>query len=246
MRGNRRNIRIRTVIFFLGALVLIGGILTKNNLSLSMLTAGEPKTSTHDSLASSQAKTTAVSKSLDGYKIVIDAGHGGNDPGAGGVSGKEEKEYTLALSREVYELLKLEPMFEPYMTRDDDSFVELDDRAKFANEREADAFISIHGNTYTDSSISGTETYYFSDNSRLLASTIHQELVEATGFNDRGVKHEAWRVLTQSEKPAILMEVGFLTNKEEEKKMLDPAARSRVAHAIVDGLKQYFTQTGDH
>ncbi|UVI28567.1 N-acetylmuramoyl-L-alanine amidase family protein [Paenibacillus spongiae] len=215
----------------------------KYNQSQAMQPAQESKRSGNDT-AAAVAKTAADSKPNNAYKIVIDPGHGGNDPGAGGVSGKEEKEYTLALSQEVYELLQQEPMFEPYMTRDGDTFMELDDRAKYGNDLDADAFLSIHGNTYTDSSITGTESYYYSDNSRLLANTIHKELVEATGFTDRGVKKEAWRVLTQSEKPAILMEVGFLTNKEEEAKMLDPASRSRVAQAIVEGLKQYFQETG--
>lgn len=239
----RNGVSIRAVIFMLGALLLLGGALMKYNQSQAMQPAQESKRSGNESAAPA-AMSAAAGKLDNAYKIVIDPGHGGNDPGAGGVSGKEEKAYTLALSQEVYELLRQEPMFDPYMTRDGDTFVELDDRAKYGNDLDADAFLSIHGNTYTDSSITGTESYYYSDNSRLLANTIHKELVEATGFIDRGVKKEAWRVLTQSDKPAILMEVGFLTNKEEEAKMLEPEARTRVAHAIVDGLKQYFQQTG--
>lgn len=174
------------------------------------------------------------------FKIVIDAGHGGKDPGANGVSGNHEKEYTLALSRKVAELLEQEPMFEAHMTRTDDSFVELEDRALFANEQEADAFISIHGNTFTDPSVSGTESYYFNDDSLALAQTIHGELVKATGFGDRGIKKEGWKVLTHNERTAILLEVGFLTNKNEESALLNDAKQDLIAQSIVNGLKQYF------
>lgn len=176
------------------------------------------------------------------YKIVIDAGHGGKDPGANGASGKEEKEYTLALSKKIYELLRQERMFEPYLTRTDDTYVALVDRAKFANELGADALISIHGNTFSDPEVSGTETYYYVNSSRQLAYVLHEHLIHAQGFRDRNVRKQDWKVLVYSEVPAVLVEIGYLTNNNEEAAMLDSDGQVRTAQAIVDGLKQYFTQ----
>ncbi|MGZ9585773.1 N-acetylmuramoyl-L-alanine amidase family protein [Paenibacillus marinisediminis] len=175
------------------------------------------------------------------YTIVIDAGHGGEDPGAEGVSGKYEKEYTLALAEEVYRLLKKEAMFEPHMTRSDDTFIELEDRAAYANRLNADVLISIHGNTFEDSSVHGMETYYYADDSVLLAYTIHQRLVKSVDFNDRDVRKKDWRVLTHSQVPAVLVEVGYLTNGSEEANMFNKTWQNRTAEAIVTGLKEYFT-----
>src|SRR5690606_28405548 len=90
-----------------------------------------------------------VNAQASSYKIVIDAGHGGKDPGATGFSGRYEKHFTLELAEKVRALIAKEPLLEPYMVRDDDTFVELDDRAAFANDIGADLFISIHGNTFT-------------------------------------------------------------------------------------------------
>lgn len=179
------------------------------------------------------------------YKIVIDAGHGGKDPGAEGVSGNHERAYTLALSKKVFDLLQQEPMFEAYMTRTDDTFVHLEDRNKFANDLHADALVSIHGNTYTDPDVSGTETYYYEDDSIPLAREVHEHLVEATGFRDRGVRKEDWKVLTGSDNLAILLEVGFLTNPSDEIEMLNESHQDRTAQGIVNGIKDYFRDQED-
>ncbi|MBD2871702.1 N-acetylmuramoyl-L-alanine amidase [Paenibacillus arenilitoris] len=174
------------------------------------------------------------------YTVIIDAGHGGHDPGATGASGDYERDYTLSLSRKVFELLQAEPMFEPLLTRSDDTFVELEDRAAFANEWEADAFLSIHGNTYEDSSVSGTETLYLNENSVLLAETMQRHVVEATGFRDRGVKKQQLKVLSLTEMPSALIEIGYLTNAEQEADMLSLEGQATAAQAVVDGLKRYF------
>jgi len=173
--------------------------------------------------------------------VVLDAGHGGHDPGADGASGNYEKHFTQALTEKVYRILLREPGFKPYMTRTDDTFIELEDRAAIANSQQADAFLSIHGNTFTsDPSVSGTETYYYEPDSAKLAQVLQQAIVKATGFSDRGIKKEDWKVLRHSEVPAVLLEVGFLTNVREEALLLGETGQSQVAQAIVDGLKSYF------
>ncbi|GGH30910.1 hypothetical protein GCM10008013_34300 [Paenibacillus segetis] len=185
------------------------------------------------------------SKVSQRYKIVIDAGHGGKDPGAEGVSGNREQAYTLELSMKVVDLLQKEPMFEAYMTRTDNTFVGLEDRAQIANDLDADAFVSIHGNTYTDPDVSGTETYYYADESLPFAREVHEQLAETTGFKDRGVKKEGWKVLTNSNNLAVLLEVGFLTNRSDETNMLSDMHQNRTAGAIVKGIKKYFVDRED-
>lgn len=186
-------------------------------------------------------KTAMLQEISKRYKIVIDAGHGGKDPGAEGVSGNHERAYTLALSKKVFDLLQQEPMFEAFMTRTDDTFVDLENRNKFANDLDADALVSIHGNTFTDPDVSGIETYYYADDSIPFAREVHEHLVEATGFRDREVRKEGWKILTQSDSLAILLEVGFLTNPSEEANMLNQRHQEQTAQGIVKGIKDYFT-----
>ncbi|OBZ12738.1 N-acetylmuramoyl-L-alanine amidase [Bacillus sp. FJAT-26390] len=174
------------------------------------------------------------------YKVVIDAGHGGKDPGAEGVSGQREKLFTMSLSAKVYDLLKLDERFEPYMTRSDDTFIDLDERPEIANQMNADAFVSIHANTYTDPSVGGTETFYRHDDSIQLAQVVHDSVVKELGFDDRGIKNGQLKVLSLSKVPAILLEVGYLTNPAQEAALLSEDGQDRTARAIVDGLKQYF------
>ncbi|MGO4547576.1 N-acetylmuramoyl-L-alanine amidase [Paenibacillus sp. 2TAB23] len=180
------------------------------------------------------------------YKIMIDPGHGGKDPGATGASGNYERDYTLTLAKKVFDLLRDDPMFEPRMTRTTDVFVELEDRAAMANEWQADALLAIHGNTYTDDSANGTETLHTHDDSNLLAQTVQKNVIKALGFRDRGVKEERLKVLSLSEMPAALVEVGYLTNAGEEAVMLSTDGQNAAAKGIVEGLKQYFLQYGEH
>lgn len=178
------------------------------------------------------------------YIIVIDPGHGGKDGGAIGASGQLEKDFTLQLSMKVKQLLEEEVHIGVHMTRTDDSFISSVDRerAQIANELGADLFISIHGNTFNDSSVSGTESYYYDDGSHLFATVMHRAVVRATGFRDRGVRVENYFVLKETDMPAVLLEVGYLTNAVEEKKMWDEAFQEEVAAAIVAGIKEYLEQ----
>lgn len=189
---------------------------------------------------SQQEKSTVidVKPSAKKFKVVIDAGHGGKDPGASGHSDRFEKLFTLELSRKVYDLMSKEPELQPYMTRTDDTFVELEDRAAFANDLEADLFISIHGNTFT-SAISGTETYYYSNESIEFAKTIHKWMVEATGLTDRGLRKAPFKVLRLSEMPSALLELGYLSSKSDEDRLLDGTYQDKIAAAIVAASKEY-------
>ncbi|WP_340007803.1 N-acetylmuramoyl-L-alanine amidase [Paenibacillus sp. FSL K6-0276] len=248
-RKRRKQLKRRKVILVVIVVALIGMIWSIYELFSPFVSAeltASPNTNTEvsEELISSPNKNTAMHQEISQrYKIVIDAGHGGKDPGASGVSGNYERAYTLALSNKVFDLLQQEPMFEAYMTRTDDTFVDLDDRINFASDLDADAFVSIHGNTYTDPDVHGTETYYYAEDSSPFANEVHEHLVEAAGFKDRGVRKEGWKVLKESDNLAILLEVGFLTNQSDETNMINDSHQDRTAQGIVKGIKKYFADT---
>lgn len=176
------------------------------------------------------------------YRIVIDPGHGGKDSGAKGASGDYEKDYNLSLALGVRELLERDPMFETKLTRSKDRFIGLEDRAGIANAWEADALVSIHGNTYENTSISGTETFYSDEHSLPLAKKLQEHVATALGSRDRGVKQEEHSVLSSAFMPAVIVESGYLTNPVEEKRLLSDEGLQVAAQAIFDGLKAYFEQ----
>ncbi|MEK6532949.1 MAG: N-acetylmuramoyl-L-alanine amidase, partial [Nitrospirota bacterium] len=95
--------------------------------------------------------------------IVLDPGHGGKDPGARGLRGTEEKDITLRVALRLRDLLSKQPGVRVLMTRDQDVFVELEERAKFANRHEADLFVSIHVNSHPSRSVKGIEIYHFGE-----------------------------------------------------------------------------------
>ncbi|TDG00174.1 N-acetylmuramoyl-L-alanine amidase family protein [Paenibacillus piri] len=171
------------------------------------------------------------------YKVVIDPGHGDQDPGAKAVNGRSEKEFNLMMGLKVYNLLQQEPQIQPYLTRNDDTFVPLDDRAQFANDRNANVFVSIHGNSYLSTS-TGTETYYYKSDSVDFAQIMHKHVAGATGLPDRGVRQQPFRVVKITNMPAVLLEVGYLSNPLDTASMFDDAFQNKVAAAIVAGIKE--------
>ncbi|MFD0867850.1 N-acetylmuramoyl-L-alanine amidase [Chlamydia abortus] len=172
------------------------------------------------------------------YKVVIDAGHGGQDPGASSLTGRKEKEFTLSTTLKVKELLDKEPLIQPLLTRSDDTYPELDERAAFANSQESDLFISIHGNKFNPE-IRGTETYYWHDRSLEFAKIMHRHILDATGFPDRKVRKNNFRVITATKMPSILLEIGYLSNVEDETLMYQEEFQYKVAEGIVAGIREY-------
>lgn len=175
------------------------------------------------------------------FKVVIDPGHGGKDVGATGTSSLYEKEFTLSLSKKVNEILEKEENIEVHMIREDDTFISTDDkyRAKFANELDADLYISIHGNTFKSLDVSGTESYYYHEKFKFFAEVMHKNVVRATGFNDRGVRKKDLFVVRDTDMPSVLLEIGYLTNPQEEQIMLNDEFQYSVAESIRDGVKEY-------
>ncbi len=185
---------------------------------------------------------------ITGEKIVvIDAGHGGSDPGASythdGVK-YVEKEINLAVAQKVSDILK-DNGIRVEMTRSGDTYPTLTDRSDFANKLGASMFVSIHSNAAAEySEASGIEVYYSETNnedrygvkSKTLATDIYKNMIKNTGAKARGVKTAQHVVTRTSEMPAVLIELGFLTNIEEAKNLLDDSYRDLLASAIAAGV----------
>lgn len=181
----------------------------------------------------------SFAKSAKKYKVVLDAGHGGYTPGTTSINNRMEKTFTLAVILKLQQQLMNDPDIEVYLTRSDDSYVGLDERAEFANRLGADLFLSVHGNSF-NATTRGTETYYCRpDNSKLLADIVQKHMLAATGFPDRKVKQNDYRVIKATTMPAVLTEVGFLSNKEEEEKMFNDDFQNQVATELAAAVREY-------
>jgi len=216
--------------------------------------------------------------------IVIDPGHGGRDPGARGQRGTEEKDITLKVALKLRDLLSQQRGIRVLMTRERDEFVELEDRAKFANGQEADLFVSIHVNSHPQRSVKGIEVYHFGEakdqralevaarengtplNSTgvgweylvadlLTAKKIEESLELAwtakeamvTNLNghytlvDHGVKTAPFYVLRFTSMPSILAEIAYISNSDEEDLLRTTRFTTRVAEALMEGLKSFLS-----
>jgi N-acetylmuramoyl-L-alanine amidase len=172
------------------------------------------------------------------YKVVIDPGHGDQDPGANSVTGKKEKDFNLAMGLKVQALLQQNPSIQVIMTRTTDTFIPLAGRVDIAEKAGADIYVSIHANAWMASS-RGTETYYNRQESIPLADAIHRYLAPATGFPDRGVRFGDFHVIRETSMPAVLLEVGYMSNVIEDAALANDDFRNRVADSIVNGIKDY-------
>jgi N-acetylmuramoyl-L-alanine amidase len=222
-------------------------------------------------------------------RVVIDAGHGGKDSGTQGVISKE-KDVALEIASELGEIIEehLDDV-EVLYTRNNDNFVELDNRARLANKNGADLFISIHCNSISNKKIHGTETWVmglhtsernlevakrensvvlleenyeeryegfdpnspeshilfslyqsaYLENSLNLAGKIEQQFKNRVGRHSRGVKQAGFIVLYKTAMPSVLVEVGFLSNPQEEKDLNDDLQQTYIASGIFRAFRDY-------
>ena len=179
---------------------------------------------------------------LKGLKISIDAGHGGTELGAIGCLNDNEKDVNLEISKILKEKLETNGA-NVIMTREDDSFVGLNDRVEIANKNNAQIFISIHNNALPDSAAhlksTGSETYYFYQQSKELAKDVVEALAKETGFKNNGAKAQSFAVVRNTNCPAILVEVGYIINPEDNAKLIDKDYQNKIAEAILHGLENY-------
>lgn len=171
--------------------------------------------------------------------ICLDAGHGGADPGAIGRSGTKEKDIALIVTQKVRDILVED--HNVLLTRTGDCYLNLTERGLIANSMSADIFVSIHCNAFADKGVKGIETYHYPTSTlgRLLALEIQRALISVTDTIDRGVKTADFQVLRETQMPAALVELGFLTNEKEEKLLSTEKYQDTLAKAIAHGIKEY-------
>jgi len=218
--------------------------------------------------------------------IVIDAGHGGVDPGAIGVSGTKEKDLVLAYSRALAEKIRASGRFRVVMTRDDDRFIPLRQRFAIAEQAKADLFISLHANTNPSGSIRGASVYTLSEeasDAEAAAIAARENKADAIGGLDLAVqpgevgrillglaqrdtmnlsktyavmlvdelgkrvellrnthRFAGFAVLKSPTVPSVLLEIGYISHRDEERQLRDPTHRQRVVDAVFDAISRHF------
>ena len=228
-----------------------------------------------------EAPSPAVQPAAGGLRtIVLDPGHGGDEPGVKGANGVLEKDITLAIARRLKALLESRLGVRVLLTRDGDQTVALDDRAALANNSMADLFVSLQLNASVRLEPGGAQIYYFSaelsgdeahkaadsrqtlpalgggsrtiemipwelaqlrhvSESALLAASLEETFQGRVRLSSRAIEQAPLRVLAGVNMPAVLVEVGFLTNLDEEKQLLSETYQNTLAQAILDGLLRF-------
>lgn len=197
----------------------------------------------------------AMSYVLANKVIVIDAGHGGRDPGKIGHSGVAEKDINLEVSKRLATILG-QMGAAVILTRDTD--IDLSDssasgwrgkkrqdlsrRVGMANDRNADLYISIHCNAYPGKKEHGAQVFSQpkSLESKVLAEAIQKKMTSLLGNTTRKAKQVDYFALRETKMPAVIVEIGFITNPTEDKLLQDPLYQSKVAYSIAAGVIQYY------
>ena len=202
-----------------------------------------------------EGSAAVISSTNVKHVVMIDAGHGGYDPGAITSQGIYEKEINLQIAKKVRDLL-VPAGVTTVLSRDEDEDyapdgvtgkttkkqIDLNYRIAKAVEARADIFVSIHVNSAEGVSKSGAETFYHfsSIEGKDLAGSIQQELVKISGMNRRVAKPGDFYVIKNTSMPAVIVEVGYLSNVAERKKLQQTWYQEQVAHGIAKGIANYF------
>ncbi len=176
--------------------------------------------------------------------IIIDAGHGGKDTGA--IKGDiNEKDVTLEIVKALRDELQARGFKNVYLTREDDTYLTLAERVDYISEHGGEAFVSIHLNSSVKPEVRGYEIHYYTDEGYELAKVIHSSLSSNLSEYDRGLFKSKFYVINHTIAPAILIEVGFLSNEEERRELLTPERQNATVKAVTDGLIRYFQENND-
>lgn len=180
---------------------------------------------------------SGVAGSLRNRTIVVDAGHGGSDPGARALSPTDEKHITLAIARELQRLLE-QAGARVVMTRTGDSYPTLEQRAALAKANNAHLLVSIHADSAENASAAGLAVWHArkAREESLQAARSIDAAARREGLNVRGLRQADFKVLVLHPRPAVLVECGFLTNAEDARALNRPDHRSRIARAIANGV----------
>lgn len=213
---------------FMAFLLLIGAIVASKKLSEFV-----------EDVSSKQLKKDEV-------LIVIDPGHGGEDPGKVGVNGALEKELNLKIADKLKKLLE-EKNIQIVMTREDDFVPEskredLQKRVDLINEVKPEIVICIHQNSFTDQTVAGPQVFYHggSDISKQIAQMLQEELWLVDEEHQRQIKgNESYYMLSETEVPTVIVECGFLSNAADEEKLKTEEYQDQIAHAICTGITKW-------
>lgn len=234
----------------------VGGDTSGSNNTNKAEKVETPPSVTTPSVTPPSGTTTepAFTPGLKGKIIALDAGHGGSDTGAIGPTGVTEKGVTLRVAKALQKLLQAEGAT-VLMTRTTDTEVspkkanasdveELQARCDVGNDGNADIFISMHMDSFTNSTPSGTTGYYYTKGSKAsqrLAQYVSEGVVTALGTGNRGTKSCNFYVVKHTDMPATLVEIAFISNDKEEKLMNSEAGINRAAEGILNGLRRFFS-----
>ncbi len=185
-------------------------------------------------------RTKPPAQTSDGKKIVLDPGHGGSDVGAIRED-ITEKSITLDVSNRVRDILEKKG-YKVEMTRDTDKTVSLQERVAFSEEKQPDIFISIHVNSSEKPEITGIETHYYRQESMSLAQTVHAALASNIKSKNRGLFKSKFYVINHTTAPAILVEIGFISNSGERAELVSEKRKQATANAIAEGVENYFKE----
>lgn len=183
--------------------------------------------------------------------VVIDPGHGGQDLGTTSKYNPTFHEKAVNLiTAQVLQTYLQQMGFRTLMTRQSDLFIPLKKRSQFANDQNADLYISVHYNSAPVENAHGIEVFYYNSEenkkkaaaSKEMAKYVLEEVIKKTGAKSRGVKHGNLAVIRETQMPAILIEGGFFTNQDEFNKIRDPSYVRKIAWGIAQGLSQYSTK----
>ncbi len=182
------------------------------------------------------------------WVVVIDAGHGGVDPGAQGPSGVREKEINLDIARMIEILALGDPEVKIILTRRSDQTLPLKERTNLANNLRAALYVSIHSNAHNDPRVQGIETLVADKldhpmyaKSLQLAQAIQQQIMvrlAPLGISNRGVKKQPLYI-RWAQMPAVIVESGFVTNSKSETQLQSLWYQAQIAEAVLAGIKTY-------
>ncbi|MHB1404356.1 MAG: N-acetylmuramoyl-L-alanine amidase family protein [Desulfitobacteriaceae bacterium] len=202
-----------------------------------------------------QGSAVVLNYAKDRHVVMLDPGHGGYDPGAITKQGVYEKDINLKMANKIRDFLKPSGI-EVIQSRDEDEDfapdrgtgkttkkqIDLNYRIAIAQQSKADIFVSIHVNAATTSQKSGAETFYHfsSDSGKRLAETIQSELIKIPGMNRRVAKPADFYIMRNTAMPAVVIELGYLSNATERSKLQQSWYQDQLAKGIAKGIAQYF------
>jgi N-acetylmuramoyl-L-alanine amidase len=188
-----------------------------------------------------QIEKPGVDSYLKNKTIVIDPGHGGQDTGTTGARGTLEKKLTLRTAKLLYDKLQASGA-NVILTRDKDSYLSLPTRVSTSRFQQADAFLSLHYDSNTDRTVRGMTGYYYYSSQKPLAQSLYSSTQSQTRLKDRGVRFGDFHVIRENSQKATLIELGYLSNPEEELTLNSGLFQESAATGIFNGLARYFKE----